>query len=92
MDAVGGGVDALGWVGDGVSAFTKLASGDAVGMWGDVAGFNGGGLFFVGCEAVMLGGTVPTAGASTVGGQAVCFAGSWGAGEAASSVVEWAAG
>ncbi|MFD9905018.1 RHS repeat-associated core domain-containing protein [Streptomyces sp. NPDC059063] len=89
IDAVGGGVDALGWVGDGVSAFTKLASGDAVGMWGDVAGFLGGGLFFAGCEGVMLAGTIPTGGVSTVGGQTVCFAGSWGAGEASSSTVEW---
>ncbi|MEV7192679.1 RHS repeat-associated core domain-containing protein [Streptomyces sp. NPDC093510] len=92
VNALGGGVDALGWVGDGVSAITKLASGDAVGMWGDVAGFIGGGAFFAGCELVMLGGAIPTAGASAVGGQAVCFAGAWGAGEASSSIVEWAIG
>ncbi|MEU9609870.1 RHS repeat-associated core domain-containing protein [Streptomyces sp. NPDC048057] len=87
VDAIGGGVDALGWVGDGFSAVHGLVTGDTVGLWGDVAGFLAGGGFFLACEAVLLGSAIPTGGMS-MWGQPICFAGAWGAGEAASGLVD----
>ncbi len=79
--------DALGMVGDAVQGTAHLLEGDTKALWGDVAGFVAGAVVGGACEAIMLGGSLPTAGASAVGGQAVCFAGAWGASQVASNLV-----
>jgi RHS repeat-associated protein len=79
--------NALGMVGDVVQGTAHLFEGDTQAVWGDVAGFVAGAIVGGACEAIMLGGAIPTAGASAVGGQAVCFAGAWGASTAASNLV-----
>ncbi|MVO86417.1 RHS repeat protein [Streptomyces sp. p1417] len=84
--------DSLGAVGDVIGAGAKVLQGDTKGLWGDVVGFVAGAGFGLACESVMLGGSVATAGASAVGGQAVCFAGSWAAGQVASNTFNSAVG
>ncbi|MFI2726732.1 RHS repeat-associated core domain-containing protein [Streptomyces sp. NPDC018584] len=79
--------DSLGKVGDVIGAGAKVFQGDTKGLVADVAGFFAGAAFGTACETVMLGGSIPTAGASAVGGQAVCFAGSWAAGQVTSDAV-----
>ncbi|MGI5451500.1 RHS repeat-associated core domain-containing protein [Streptomyces sp. CA-243310] len=80
-------LDALGPVGDLVQAGTHLAEGDTQALWGDVAGALAGFAVGIVCEGIMVGGAPVTAGASAVGGQAVCYAGAWGASQVASNLV-----
>ncbi|WP_199782987.1 hypothetical protein [Streptomyces alboniger] len=80
--------DALGKVGDVIGAGAKVFQGDAKGLVADVAGFFAGAAFGSACESVMLGGSIPTAGASAIGGQAVCFSGSWAAGQVTEARME----
>ncbi|MFH8791941.1 RHS repeat-associated core domain-containing protein [Streptomyces sp. NPDC017941] len=84
--------DSLGAAGDLIGAGAKLLQGDTKGLWGDVVGFVAGAGFGLACESVMLGGSVATAGASAVGGQAVCFSGAWAAGQVASNTFNSAVG
>ncbi|MFJ6725384.1 RHS repeat-associated core domain-containing protein [Streptomyces sp. NPDC091281] len=79
--------DALGPVGDLIQAGSHLAEGDTRALWGDVAGFAAGAFVAVTCEAVMLGGSIATGGASAIAGQAVCYAGAWGASTGVSHLV-----
>ncbi|MFF7203106.1 RHS repeat-associated core domain-containing protein [Streptomyces sp. NPDC008141] len=79
--------DALGMVGDAIQGVSHLVEGDTRALWGDVAGFVAGAAVLAVCESIMLGGAIPTAGASAVAGQAVCFAGSWGASTFVSNTV-----
>ncbi|MEU7088101.1 RHS repeat-associated core domain-containing protein [Streptomyces achromogenes] len=79
--------DVLGTAGDVIQAGAHLFQGDTQGLWGDVAGFVAGAAVGSLCESVMLGGAPVTGGASAIGGQAVCFAGAWGASQAASNLV-----
>ncbi|WP_279592820.1 RHS repeat-associated core domain-containing protein [Streptomyces liangshanensis] len=80
-------LDWLGPIGDGIQAVDHLRQGDTQALWGDVAGFAAGAAVGLGCEAV-LGLTTPaTLGASAVGGQAVCYAGAWGASTGVSNLI-----
>ncbi|MER7765013.1 RHS repeat-associated core domain-containing protein [Streptomyces sp. NPDC097619] len=80
-------LDALGPAGDLIQAGSHLLEGDTQALWGDLAGLVAGTIVLGICESVMLGGAPLTAGTSALYGQAVCYAGSWGASNFASNAI-----
>ncbi|MFJ4119964.1 RHS repeat-associated core domain-containing protein [[Kitasatospora] papulosa] len=80
-------VDWLGPVGDVIQGGVHAWQGDTQALWGDVAGFAAGAAVGLGCEAVLGITAAPTLGASAVGGQAICYAGAWGASTGVSNLV-----